>query len=278
MARSFRDLGERVSDGGDIDDDVGAFDSERETDGIAAAGFADGGNVNGGAAVAANDVLAVLAITFGATDTASVERNAPALRLLDNDKAKVLRSGIYRKNMQIPVLNVSQRNMNEVGSRCDHVRGGRSGIGTRIDKIGSERQNHDETRAGGGDHPAALAAALRFEQAPLSFVHSGILLRRRGEPFAEDQENCGAKNKDEEEEFVANDGADQGHFLLAGGNPLRFADFVKAGNSELRGDQPKDEGGNAEEAVQRNFDGALEEEKADCDGCSEAENRADPGL
>jgi hypothetical protein len=147
-----------------------------------------------------------------------------------------------------------------------------------INKIGGERENHDETRSGCGDHPAALTAALRFEQAMFSFIHGGIFLCGRSEPLAEYQENRCAKNEYEEEELVTNGWADDGHFLFAGGNPLRFTDFVKASNGELRGNKPEDDRGNAEEPVKRNLYGALEEEKADGDGGGKAEDGADPGL
>jgi len=81
-------LGEGSSYGGNVYDDVGSFDLKRKPDRIAAASFSDGGNVNGGRAMAAYDVLAVLAIAFRAADAASVERNAPALRLFDDEERK----------------------------------------------------------------------------------------------------------------------------------------------------------------------------------------------
>src|SRR5258705_12437501 len=75
---SFGDFGPGFGDGGDIHHDVGAVYTERDADRVATARFADGGDINCGAAVAANHILAVLAVGFRATNPAPTQRHAPA--------------------------------------------------------------------------------------------------------------------------------------------------------------------------------------------------------
>jgi len=53
---------------------------------------------------------------------------------------------------------------------------------------------------------------------------------------------------------------------------------MKAGDSELRGNEPEDDGGRRKKAVQRNPNRALEEEDSDGNGGRETENGADPRL
>src|SRR5882724_8166463 len=88
----------------EVDDEIGAVHAKWNANGIAAARLADCRNVNGGAAVAADDVLPILPVAFRATDAAGVERHAPALRLLDDQKAKRLISRLHRKKVQVAVL------------------------------------------------------------------------------------------------------------------------------------------------------------------------------
>src|SRR5260370_41499108 len=122
---SFRHLGEGTTEGRNIDDEVGAIYAEGHADRIAAAGFADGGNVNRRTAVAADHVLTVLAVAFRAADAARVECHAPALRLLDNQKTKRLIAGrrvrnVHGEEMKIAILHFAERNAQLVvrRSRC----------------------------------------------------------------------------------------------------------------------------------------------------------------
>src|SRR5262249_9106786 len=68
------------------------------------------------------------------------------------------------------------------------------------------------------------------------------------------------------------------HLLLAGADPLRFAEFMQAGDRKLRSNEPEDHSGHRKKAGKRDFDCALEKEEANCDGGGEAEDRAYPGL
>ena len=94
-ARLTRNLLSGATKTGEIHHDVTAVDVRRDTDGIAAALIADTRNVDGRAAMTADDILAVLAITFGATDTASVESYAIAIGLLDDHEAQSLVGDVY---------------------------------------------------------------------------------------------------------------------------------------------------------------------------------------
>src|SRR5262249_24112858 len=149
-----------------------------------------------------------------------------------------------------------------------------------INEISGEGENDGEAYAGRGDHPAALAAILRFHQAALGIVRGGgsSLDVRSSLPLAENHQRRGAKHKDEEEEFIAHDGAKQSHFVLAGRNPAGFAKFVEAGNRELDTDENQDDAGDSEEAVQWYLERALEEEEADGNGGADADDGADPSL
>src|SRR5258707_8766678 len=87
-------------DGAYLDDYVGPVYTERDADRVAAACFANGGDVNCGAAMAANHILAVLAVAFRAANAAGIQRDAPALRLLDDQEKEKLIGGVIRKKMR----------------------------------------------------------------------------------------------------------------------------------------------------------------------------------
>src|SRR5438128_5810143 len=186
--------------------------------------------------MAADHILAILAIAFRAADAAGIKRDTPALRLLDDEKTKILRTGIYRENVQISVLNFRDRNADVVGGGDDCARRRRSGIGASVNEIGGENKNDREACDGGGDHPAELTAPLGFEKTLFGFVCRDTFWRRRCEPFAKDQKHGCAENENEEEELVPNDGTDERHLLFARSEPAGFAEFVKARDGELRSD------------------------------------------
>src|SRR5262249_6428251 len=101
---------------------------------------------------------------------------------------------------------------------------------------------------------------------------------RSGQPLAQNQQDGRAENKYKEEDLIADNRADQRHFTFAGGQPARFAQFMQAGQGQLRGDQPQNNRGRGEKAVQWNLQGALKEEKADGNRRGQAEDGSDPGL
>ena len=94
-ARLTRNLLSGATKTGEIHHDVTAVDVRRDTDGIAAALISDTRNVDGRAAMTADDILAVLPITFGATDAARIESGAVAIGLLDDHEAQSLVGDVY---------------------------------------------------------------------------------------------------------------------------------------------------------------------------------------
>ena|ERR1700688_1236938 len=94
-ARLTRNLLSGATEAGKIHHDVAAIDARCDSNGIAAALISDTRNVDGRAAMTADDVLAVLAITFGATDAARIESGAVAVGLLDDHETQRLVGDIY---------------------------------------------------------------------------------------------------------------------------------------------------------------------------------------
>src|SRR5262249_15506045 len=130
--------------------------------GVTTAGAADGRNIDGGSAMATDDVLAVLAITLGATNGASVESSAPAGGLLDDHESNGLAGSVDGKEMKIAVLDGRDGDANVVAGSADEMRDRRGGVGARVDEIGGEHENDGERSGGSSSHPAAAAAVLGF--------------------------------------------------------------------------------------------------------------------
>ncbi len=80
---------------------------------------------------------------------------------------------------------------------------------------------------------------------------------------------------DHEEEFIANDGADDGHLFAGRGQNAVFGEFVQAGDDELSGDQEKNGGSDAEEFLQVDLDAALDEHHTEENGDDDSGKRAD---
>jgi len=98
-AQLTRNLLSGMTEAGKIHHNVAAVDARRDADGIAATLIADGRNINGGAAMTADDVLAVLAVAFRATDTTSIESGAVAVGFLDDHETQHLIGDIYGEQM-----------------------------------------------------------------------------------------------------------------------------------------------------------------------------------
>ena len=94
-AQLARDLLSGPPETGKIHHDVAAIDVGCDTDGIAAALISDTRNVDGRAAMTADNVLAVLAITFGATNAARIESGAVAIGFLDDHETQRLIGDVH---------------------------------------------------------------------------------------------------------------------------------------------------------------------------------------
>ncbi len=169
--------------------------------------------------------------------------------------------------------------------------GGREGGGRLgVDELGGGEEDEEERGCDDGGHPEALAAG-----GPGSFSGLGRGLCLPGNPglrcetwgtrscgggggaaalLHEDHEAGKGEHGDEEEEVVADDGADVTHFCLRGGQDTVFGELVEAGDEELEGDEIEDDGGDAEEALQVDFDRAANEQDAENDRDGDAQNGA----
>jgi len=54
----------------------------------------------------------------------SIERDAPALRLFDDEETKILSAGIQGEDMQVPVLHFGDRHANNVRGRSHRAEEG----------------------------------------------------------------------------------------------------------------------------------------------------------
>src|SRR5580700_4468180 len=114
------------------------------TYGIAAAGLAYCWDVDGRATVAADYVLAVLAVAFGAANTAGVQRGAPAVRFLDDHETNRLAAAeIGREQVHAPVLHFADRDAYLVILRGQLGDAGACRIRACIDKICSQREDYN---------------------------------------------------------------------------------------------------------------------------------------
>src|SRR2546429_4724217 len=76
---------------GNVDHDVSSIQARGHADGIAASLIANRGNENRRSAVAADDVLAVLAAAFRAANPAGIQGHPPAIGLFDEHEPQQLR-------------------------------------------------------------------------------------------------------------------------------------------------------------------------------------------
>src|SRR3984893_5750842 len=160
-----RNLLSGATQAGKIHHNVAAIDVRGNADGIAATLIADGRNVDGGAAMAADDILAVLSIAFRTTDAASIESCAVSVGLLDDHETQRLVRDVYGEKMEFPIIHLGERDANFLAQGGNRRRRWRGRIGARVNKIGGENKYDYKACSSGGHHPVALAAVFRFEQA-----------------------------------------------------------------------------------------------------------------
>src|SRR3984893_5266976 len=165
-----RNLLSCATQAGKIHHNVAAINVRGNADGIAATLIADGRNVDGGAAMTADDILAVLSIAFRATDATSIESCAISVGLLDDHESQRLVRDVYGEKMEFSIIHLGERNANFLAVGGNRRRRWRDRIGARVNKIGGEYKNHYQTRGGSGHHPVSLTAILRFEQAFSGFT------------------------------------------------------------------------------------------------------------
>src|SRR5258708_24865697 len=125
--------------------------------GIAPAQIADRGKVDSRSEMAANNILAVLPVTFRPADAARVQRRAPAVGLLDDHETQRLSAGVYRVKMHVAVLNsnFADGHTYDASGGFDGANRGRRGVRARVNEIGGERHDHGQGRACPWNHPPA---------------------------------------------------------------------------------------------------------------------------
>ena len=72
-------------------------------------------------------------------------------------------------------------------------------------------------------------------------------------------ERSQSENRDEEEQIVAHDRADNRHLRLRRGKHAVFGKLMQAGDDQLRGDEEQNHRGDAEELLQIDADAAFDE-------------------
>jgi hypothetical protein len=108
--------------------------------------IADGWSVNGGPAMTANDVLAILAIAFGATDAASVEGGAVAVGFLNNYERQSLIADVGSEEMQLSILNLGKPQADFLADGSNGRRRRRSRISARSARFIRNRHGNHRMR------------------------------------------------------------------------------------------------------------------------------------
>src|SRR5450759_4219777 len=109
--RLLRDSAPRFGQLRNVDHQRATLRARGDADGIASARFPNRRNVNGGSAVAANDVRTILAISGGAANQAGVKRGAPASVWLSNhEEAQARPARVHAVNMKIRIADLGNWN------------------------------------------------------------------------------------------------------------------------------------------------------------------------
>lgn len=103
----------RFNNGRNVDDNIAAVGLRGDADGITSALLTDGGDVNRRGTVAANHVLAVLALALRATNHTGIQGRAVAIGLLDHHEADWTAIGVQSEEMEIAVLHFANGDMNQ---------------------------------------------------------------------------------------------------------------------------------------------------------------------
>ena len=161
-------------------------------------------------------------------------------------------------------------------TRVTDAVGAEGGGAFGVDELGGREEDEEEADADDGVGPELLAAG---GPGGLALVGCGRVRVGKGGrcPVLVLQQNHQAgegKHGDEEEEVVADDGADEAHLGSAGGQDAVFGELVQAADEELEGDEVEDHRGDLEEALQVDLDAAADEEDAEDDGDGDAEQGA----
>src|SRR6185437_9639248 len=239
------------------------------------------GGVHRGAAVTTNQDRTFLAVTNPAADLAGIKRaDEVAIGLAHHEKAKRGSLRVHGIEMHGHAAHFRQREANNVSNCCDMLCFRRSGGRARINKFGREGEYDGKAQKGRCETPSPTTAILVLSEALFSGVRGRIerraaasatipsasLISVEREPFAQYHNRSDAENDNKEEIFVADDGTDRRHFLLARWKPPGLAQFMQPCQGELKRDNHQNRAGGGEKAAQRNPKRALKEKQSYGDG------------
>src|ERR1019366_2746473 len=202
---------------------LAAFHLRGDRDGIASAVHADAGDEDGGGAILADHVGTFLIVALIAANLTGIESGYQRLvGAADDDEAHVDAGFLDGEAVQVAVIDRIHRDADLAVHDGNRNGGGQLGGGFGVDEFGGDAQDEEAGGQAGCGHPGALAP-----HGPARFTQGGAseAVEHGGAAFAIFHEQHGARQRqdgDKEEDFVADDGTDQSHFLAAAGQHLAF--------------------------------------------------------
>ena len=90
----------------------------------------------------ANHILPVLAIAFRAANPAGIQRDAPAIRLLDDHEPQGLAARIHGEKVHGSILHFANGHAHDVANGINRLSRWRRGICSRVNEISCQHENH----------------------------------------------------------------------------------------------------------------------------------------
>ena len=210
-----------------------------------------------------------------AADLAGVEKGSDfSVRLLVEPEADFDTTFPGFEAVKFAVVNLFHRD-GDFAIDEGNLSGGRQRAGALlIDETGGDHRDEDERAGVNRGHPETLAP-----HGPERFAAGGAGGRQfdglAALHFKQHHQRGQHEDSDEEEKFVADDGANDRHLLPRRGKNPVLGKLVKAGDQKLRGHQEKNRGSDPEEFLQIDLDAALDEHHAEQNGDEHTEDGAD---
>src|SRR5437879_8105204 len=250
-----------MSPGRDVglgDDDCVGGDLGFQRNRIAAAGHAHRLRVDGGSVVFTDHSVWSFVEADGAADLAGVEEGSDfSVGLLIKPETNFDSAFPGFEAVKFSVVNLLQRDGDFAVDEADFRGGGERAGALLIDEAGGDHHDEEERAGVNRGHPETLAA-----HGPERFAAGGAggwqLDRLAALHFKQHHQRGQHEDGDEEEKFVADDGADDGHLLPRRGKHAVLGKLVQAGDYKLRGHKEKNRGGDPEEFLQIDLDAALD--------------------
>src|SRR5579863_907964 len=142
--KSVGDSGRRLLQIWESHDDCDAIRARLHAHGVAATYIANRRDVDCRVAVAANDVLAVLAVAHPATNLAGIERDAPARWFVNHKKTDRFTTRLGGEEMHLAVVQTRERNAHLAILRRKRLRGGLSCHRASVNDLAREDEDHNQ--------------------------------------------------------------------------------------------------------------------------------------